>query len=399
MTPVRGLHGTVVAPDSEERARDGHEAILARPRPGLSGLRGGSAPLDAPSLRGAPRPVRRGRRRARPARLPSRRDPARFSTRQRPARAPSSTAWRRRCRTGWRRAARGWVSWKIRRTAASRSTPSGKTRDHEPRISSRDLRKTSSTETRVRQSKISSRADGLHARPAREVFAVEPVRARALRPAPRRASRTEESQRRDALDPREVHQPGVVADDERRERDERERLAGSRGPGKIEKARAERLAERGEARRHGRRGKSHELTALRFEAPSHLDPALERPLLRLPAACGIQADERAGAVPPRACEPYARLAQQFLSRVRREDGRETPEAQGRGRIEVACERGQRRVPVEARPRARNEETCQEQGPAVPLQIQDGGNGSPPSAAAVRRIESPFGKRRWRVSSA
>jgi hypothetical protein len=100
---------------------------------------------------------------------------------------------------------------------------------------------------------VAAPAGRLHARPAREVFAVETVRARALRAAPGGAGRAEKRERRDALHPREVHQARVVAHGERRERHERERFGGARLSREIEEARRERLAERAEAGRDRRR--------------------------------------------------------------------------------------------------------------------------------------------------
>ena len=126
---------------------------------------------------------------------------------------------------------------------------------------------------------------------------------------------------------------------------------------------------------------------------AQLDPALEGPLLRLPAAGGIQADERA------ACRPSPRLGAVRAPRAASSSracgartGAKAPETERLGRVEIARERRPRRVPVEARPRAGHEETRQEQGPAVPLQVEDGGDGASPERGRGPEDASPFGKR-------
>ena len=68
-----------------------------------------------------------------------------------------------------------------------------------------------------------------------------------------------------------------------------------------------------------------------------------------------------------------RSAPEVVARVRGQNGRETAEAERVGRVEVARQGRLRRVPVESRPRAGRQEARQEQRPAVPLQVENGGD--------------------------
>ena len=90
-----------------------------------------------------------------------------------------------------------------------------------------------------------------------------------------------------------------------------------------------------------------------------------------------QTSGRAPSQPARS-ETRARLARARSSRAcGARTGSEAPEAERVGRVEIARQRRPRRVPVEGRPRPRDEEAREEPGPAVALQVEDRGDGSPP----------------------
>ena len=76
--------------------------------------------------------------------------------------------------------------------------------------------------------------------------------------------------------------------------------------------------------------------------------------------------------------------------MRDQDGLETAEAERVGGVEVARQGRLRRVPVESRPRAGRKETRQEQRPAVPLEVEDGGN----AACPERQRREKDGRALW-----